>query len=539
MTEQPNFLFIITDRQRADHVGCYGNPLVRTPHIDGLADRGIRFSRYYAASPVCMPNRATLMTGRMPSAHGLRVNGVNLPLNTVTLPMLLRDAGYRTALSGKCHLQNMESEAAIQTPAETDSSRRPPPAGHAEARFIPVHEGPYEQERLTRWRDEPDHDLSLPYYGFEHVDLCVQHGDRVHGHYGRWLEARHPGSDALRGPANALPGGENVVVPMAWRTRVPEELWSTTYVAERTIGHLERFAENNEPFFLQCSFPDPHPPFTPPGRYWGMYDAADIPLPDAWGGHETPPMPHLDYMRGLRDRGTRPDLAISHMWAICIAVNEREAREAIALTYAMIAMIDDAVGRILKRLEELGLDRNTVVIFTTDHGDWMGDHQLMTMGPVHYQGLIRTPFIWVDPDQPRGGRLCDAHSGSLDFAPTILERAGLQPFHGMQGESLLGLVKGGRQTVHEDLLLEEENQRTLMGFDGHPRLRTLLTDRYRLSFYDRAPWGEVYDLQEDPHEMHNLWDDPGKLGIKCELLERMARRMSELADRSPFPTARA
>ena len=537
-----NFLFIITDRQRADHLGCYGNSIIRTPHIDALAARGFRHQRYYTASPVCMPNRATMLTGRMPSSHGLRGNGVPLPLDTTTIVDLLAAAGYRTALVGKCHLQNNTGEPPIQIPPPVDDAKRPPPPELAEARAPIVDDPRYYQEWTKFWRENPDHDLILPYYGFQHVDLTVKHGDMVFGHYGRWLEERHPGSDSLRGPGNALPGAEHFIVPNGYRTRVPQELYPTTYVAEKAIEYLEGHAQGADgaPFFLEVSFPDPHWPFTPPGRYWDMYDPADIPLPPSFAGGETPPVPYLEYLRGQRDNGTRPSIWDNHpLAAYTIAINEQEAREAIALTYGMVSMVDDAVGRVLARLEDLDLAKNTVVIFKSDHGDFMGDHQLLTMGPIHYQGLIRVPFIWADPESGRPGSTSDALCGDLDFANTILDRAGLQPFHGMQGKSLMGLISGNETSVHDSLLMEEENQRILMGFDAHPRARTLLLDRWRMTIYDQVEWGELYDLEDDAEEMRNLWDDPGSLKVKCRLLDAMVHKMTDLDDRAPFPIGRS
>jgi len=537
-----NFLFIITDRQRADHLGCYGNPVLRTPHIDALARKGFLHERYYAASPICMPNRSSMLTGRMPSVHGVRGNGVPLPLDTTTIVDLLRAAGYRTGLIGKAHLQNNTGEPPIQTPPEVDLAKIQPPPHLREAN-APISEEPlYYQEWARHWWSNPEHDLSLPYYGFDHVSLCIKHGDMVHGHYGRWLEQQHPGSDKLRGPKNALPGAEHFVVPNGYRTAVPEELYPTTYVADETIRFLERHTQDHpeRPFFLQCSFPDPHWPFTPPGRYWDMYDPDDMPLPPSFAGNEQPPIPYLTHLRGQRDSGTRPSIWDNHpLAAYTIAIHAQEAREAIALTYGMISMVDDAVGRIVNHLEKRGLTDNTVIIFKSDHGDFMGDHQLLTMGPIHYQGLIRVPFIWVDPARKQDGKVSRALAGDLDFAPTILDRAGLQPHFGIQGKSLMPLIRGDVDTGDECLLIEEENQRILMGFDEHPRCRTLLMGPWRLTIYDRVRWGELYNLEEDPDEMRNLWDDPAHLKVKCDILDRMVHRMTELADRAPFPIGRS
>ncbi len=135
--------------------------------------------------------------------------------------------------------------------------------------------GRYDQELRSTWQDDPHLELTLPYYGFSHVELAVGHGDEVVGHYERWLNARHRDRDALRGRKNQLPGN-NYIAPQAWRTAIPEELYPSSYVAERTITYLENYSRSDRarPFFLQCSFPDPHHPFTPPGRYWDMYDPA-------------------------------------------------------------------------------------------------------------------------------------------------------------------------------------------------------------------------------------------------------------------------
>ena len=170
---------------------------------------------------------------------------------------------------------------------------------------------------------------------------------------------------------------------------IPEELYPTAYVAERTIKYLENYSRSDraKPFFLQCSFPDPHHPFTPPGRYWDMYDPAEMPLPPSFNPGERPIVPHL---RRLYQERTAQEANKDGQRTF--AVTEREAREATALTYGMITMIDDAIGSILAWLKTLRLDDDTVVIFTSDHGDFMGDHQLLLKGALHYRGLVRVPL---------------------------------------------------------------------------------------------------------------------------------------------------
>src|SRR4051812_9874005 len=271
MSECPNILFFITDQLRADHLGCYGNRTIRTPAIDSLAARGVSFDRFYVASPVCQPNRATLMTGRLPSLHGVRYNGISLSLKATTFVDLLRASGWKTALIGKSHLQNMTGTPTVVPAPSPSPGYVSPPAGLDEAEKDDRTGDAYDQENGIAWNHNPDRRFRLPYYGFDHVELCSGHATEVHGTYTGWLRTRQPDADRLRGPENALPS--TYVLPQAWRTSLPEELYPTSYVVERTLAFLDDHTGQRgaAPFFLQCSFPDPHHPFTPPGRYWDMY----------------------------------------------------------------------------------------------------------------------------------------------------------------------------------------------------------------------------------------------------------------------------
>lgn len=527
---RPSFLFILTDQQRADHLGCYGQQQLATPNIDAIARRGMTMDRAYVAAPICMPNRSTLLTGRMPSVHGVRHNGIALPLESVSFPDLLAADGYRTAMVGKSHLQNFSGEPALRLAEPLAPGVAPPPARFREA--VPRQPGDYLQEDAARWRASDDFDLALPFYGFQQVDLAVGHGDEVDGHYGRWLRERAPELDRGRigDPRRSGPGLE---LQQSWVTRLPEELYPTSWVAERTIARLQEYAREPEvPFFLYCSFPDPHHPFTPPGRYRDLFDAADMSLPRSWhqAEHETPPQ--VRWLRHERDAGR----AIRHSPA-AYACTEREAREALALSFGMVTMVDDAIGRILATLEQTGLAAETIVVFTTDHGEFLGDHQLMLKGPIHYQSLIRTPLIWADPRDPgrhaeRSAALC----GTVDLARTVLDAAGVGPFNGMQGRSLAPMLRGSAEAGCDAVLVEEEGQRTCYGFDRPVRLRSLVTQRYRLSVYDAVQWGELYDLVEDPYEMRNLWDEPSLREVRHALVERMMRAMMSATDTSPLPT---
>jgi len=526
MATQPNFVFIITDQHRADYLGCYGHPVLKTPHIDSLAASGVRFERFHVATPICMPNRATLMTGRMPSLHGLRHNGLALNHLNTTYTDLLRDCGYRTALIGKSHLQAFTDVPAPLKRKPSKASHKPRESLLDATKPYPG-EGRYDQELPENWSKGEDF-LDLPFYGFDYVKLVTRHGDRCGGHYEHWLRREHPEALALRGPDKGLP--HDYVCPQAWRTAVPEELYPTTYIANESARYIREHAAAGagKPFFLKVSFPDPHHPFTAPGKYWDMYRPEDMRLPESFHGGGSVP-PHVAWARAERDAGTDKRGGPS-----TFAVNERETLEAMALTCGSIAMIDDAVGRLLAALDETGLRDNTVIIFTTDHGDFLGDHQLLLKGPIHYQSLIRVPFIWSEPGL--AARVSQALSGTIDFAQTVLDRADIEPFNGIQGESLLPVIRGEKAAVRDALLIEEDGQRTYLGFNAPVRCRTVRSGDYRMTIYQGVSWGELYDLGNDPGEMRNLWDEPGQAAVRASLMETLARLEMEAADRSPLPT---
>lgn len=215
------------------------------------------------------------------------------------------------------------------------------------------------------------------------------------------------------------------------------------------------------------------------------------------------------------------------------AVTEDGARAIIALTYGMITMIDDAIGRVLAELEASEQADNTIVIFTTDHRDYMGDHGLMLKLLLHYQGIIRVPFISHDPTNPTTGVVDSGLASSIDISATILARAGIQAFNGLQGRDLLST------DPPEAIIVEEDSQRTMTGFERPQRVRTIVTDQHRMSLRQGEDWGELYDLSEDPLEVENLFDDPGTQEVRHILTDTMLRRMIELQDRAPLPAYRA
>lgn len=515
MTKRPNFLFLITDQQRADWLGCYGHPVLKTPNIDALAARGTRFDNFHAASPVCMPNRASLLTGRYPTLHGLRYNGCALPETANTFVDVLAKAGYDTAAIGKSHLQPFTGMPPMgKTPediAATPEAWKPGNTG-------------YEEEDPSRYASEAHYDIKTPYYGYRHVDMVTGHGDRCGGHYQQWFRKTAPDWKALQDPANELP--HSYTCPQAYRTPIPEELYPTGYIRDRAIDYIRSRDGEDAPFFAFVSFPDPHHPFNPPGRYWDMYspDAFDVTLPYEAHQNPTPPMRWLhDNWKGAGGQ-TTPQTAMM--------LDDQQLKEAMALSAGMMAFIDDAVGDIVAALEDSGQMQDTVICYNADHGDYLGDFNMLLKGALPFRSITRVPFIWSDPAQ-NAPASSDALCSTVDLAATILDRAGLTPFNGNQGKSFLPVTQGA-DSPRSEVLIEYNDGGRRLGFAEPARVRSLVTHDWRYTVYLDQPWGELYDLRADPNETRNLWDAPDHHAVRAHLSERLNHHLIRQMDESPL-----
>ena len=527
--KRPNILFIITDQQRADHLSCAGNPVLKTPYMDLLAERGRRFENFYVNSGICQTNRATIMTGQMLAQHGVRVNGIPISLDSVCYTHLLQAGGYETALFGKAHFQNMTTERPSFRQVAQDLDLPPKELRDARTR---IRSGPeYDRELNFQHSVDPEIDERQgDYYGFERFRVCTWHGDDVQGHYTHWLDERFPDAANNRSSVNPEPD-PRYTAPQTRKPRMPEELYPTNYVAEMTLEYLDDYARGGQdkPFFVQCSFPDPHHPFTPPGKYWDMYDPADIELTPSFYHQPHDQTPILARMHQELADGTA-----NREWVRPYAVTEDEAKQIIALTYGMVSFIDDSVGRIVTKLKKHGLDENTVIILTSDHGDWMGDHGLMQKALLHYQGLIRVPFIWLDPDDESPGQTQHEIGCSQDIPNTILARAGLAPSAGMLGEDLNKIMFDGEGSRRDGVVVEQATSLPLPGRDIPLRVKTYVDHDWRLSYYAGEDWGELYDLKRDPGEIVNLWTSEDHRIIRLELMERMLKNIIHYESGTPL-----
>ena len=452
-----NVLIILTDQQRRDSLGCYGNGYTRTPNIDGLAERGVRFERNYVANPICMPNRLSLFTGRTIRNHGLWTNGLLLPERT-TLAHAFRNSGYQTASFGKIH-------------------------------FTPYGGKGEHKECMARWRSG-DEDVGWcgPYWGGEHVELTLGH-TAPFAHYGAWFYGQGGTDDmlAVQAVAGAAQSGVR---------ELPEELHDSAFVADRTVDFLRR--RRACPFFLVASFPDPHHPFNPPRTATERYASGEVKMPV--GGPEDLDSRPAHYARHFRGgwhrKGHCPE---THPNGLSV----EHTRERIAHTSAMVELIDRNVGRILEALEQENLADETIVAFTSDHGELLGDHGLWFKGPFFYEGLINTPLILSSPGQVTPG-VSEALFSDIDLAPTLCDLAGVTPPPYMDGRSQVPHLRDPHITVRDQCLVEYRN-----GYgENDCSSKVIVTDRYKYVRYQIGQ-EELTDLIEDPLERKNV------AGISC------------------------
>lgn len=492
-----NVLLILTDQHRADHMSCAGNPVVKTPNLDRLAQEGVRFTNAYCANPMCMPNRSSIFTGVYPNVHGVRSNGINLPENIETFVEAMRKRGYITYNVGKMHLQFM-----IPPYKRKDTSA----------------------ELVNYWLNpetaqEAKDSFPKPYYGFDECDVVLGHGDLCAGDYLNWLEERKPG--AIKWMRKRL--NLDFFHKSCYETELPVELYPTAYCQEKSIQFLEKHADGefgDKPFFLCCSFPDPHHPVCPPGKYKEMYKAEDISLPDTFNDSN------------IEDHKFLGPLVKNPVFrgALLRQSTEEEVIEFKRLTYGSVSLIDHSIGNILAALEKLGYADNTIVVYTSDHGDLMGDHGMIYKGPSPFDGVIRVPLIIKAPGISKLGSETEALASSVDLASTILNLASIRkryhPPH-MQGVDLTPVLKNPNVKVRDCCLVEEDEELGPLNI----RLRHLITEDHKITIYaGNEEAGDIYDRRNDPNEMNNLWnqDQEIKERLSKKLLYEMLKTQSKL-----------
>lgn len=424
---RPNVIFILSDDQGPWAASCYGNTEIRTPNIDALASEGIRLDRFFCTSPVCSPARASIVTGRIPSQHGVHDwirDGNMAPGASVYLERfrsytdILAADGYVCGLSGKWHLGDSINS----------------------------------QHGFTHW-------------------FCHQRGG---------------------GPYNNAPMIRDGV-------RVTAEGYVTDRITDDALTFLD---ENREhPFYLSVHYTAPHSPWTGhPQDIVDSYD--DCPFASC-------PQEPLHPGAGPLTRRAYGD------------------REMLKGYFAAVTAMDLNIGRIISKVEQLGLTERTLFVFTSDNGFSCGHHGFWGKGngtfPVNmYESSVRVPMIFSHPGRLARGRVCDALASQYDLFPTLLDYVGITPpaDPDLPGMTLLPVLEGERAQTREDLVV----------YDEYGPVRMIRTEEWK--YVHRFPFGhhELYDVQKDPQERHNLCDDPARASLVAELRGRLFRWFDRYVD---------
>ena len=477
---KPNILLISADQMRADAMGCAGSPVI-TPNIDRLAAEGTLFERAYCVNPVCSPSRAAIFTGRYPHSTGTWSIGLSLNEEEITICDHLKPLGYRCVANGKMHFRPELNDMDFNHGASP-----------APVRF---------RNRLS----------DGTYYGFDARQLTEDHPE---GEYMAWLQKVAPEwAKNLHGD----PGNESLHEKGGI---FPPELHQTRWIADRSIETI-RTHDSSLPLFMWTSFIDPHHPFNAPRAYVEKYRNASVPDPVKRPG-ELDLRP--DHLRRQGECGYWPGGGEEHQYT------DEQVRHIIRNYYAMITFIDEQIGRIRDALLEAGMMENTIVIFTSDHGELLGDHGLMMKGPWHYEGSIRVPMILRGPGIPAGTRT-DVLMENADILPTLQQLIGEKVPYGVQGRSQVPVLAGDSATVRDSIICS---------YDAHDRgirLKTLCTDRYKLNVFAGEQYGELFDLYEDPHELYNRFFDSAFAPVRTRLFEMLVTRL--IQDEDPLPERKA
>ena len=433
MIKRPNILFITTDHLRCDTLGYTGDPLVQTPAIDALAEKSTRFSKCFVQNPVCSPSRASFMTGRYPKNHGVKWNGSKLGEHELTMVEAFKNRGYATASVGKHGIGQRRFRQMLD---------------HVDA--VGIRRG---------WKERADGD-----YTVADPNPFEQY-------------VRNRGYEYRTG--YALPNFRKNLGAVL--SDLPEDCHIDAYVGMKSIEYLEGL-DTDDPFFLWVGFYGPHHPYVPSGRFAKMYDPADVP----------------PFRRAEDDIAKKPPeyalyfKAEHHKYRGFDRASDETFRKMKAAYCGMVSQIDWQVGLILDTLEQKGIADETIVVFLSDHGEFLGDHGIPAKAPFLLDCMLHVPCLIAVPG--RAGHTCDALVESIDLFPTLAHLAEFDAPECVQGVDLSPLMRGERATVRDTVFAEAVDKRCIR------------TREWKYIHYPTKTYGELYNLIRDPFELDNLYD---------------------------------
>ncbi len=461
MSTKPNIILFITDQQRADSISALGCPWMITPNLDRLVKEGTSFTKCYTTSPVCVAARSSLFTGYYPHSTGVFTN---FQPWEPTWVQQLADTGYHCVNMGKMHINPYDKLGGFHQRYPIENKDRP--------LFLDEHERAWHDEwdkalhtrkltkpsRYTRLQDDPDY--------FKKAQGC----------YPWELDA---------------------------------DMHSDNFLGDMVQWWLEE-RESTAPLFLQIGFPGPHPPYDPDPQYLSMYDNADIPVPELTD-KELEAQP--DTVKNLRKDMKRLNID-------SIAWKDKPTKEdmlKIRKHYAAnVTMIDEKIGQIMGTLDQKGYLENSIIIFTSDHGDALGDHGCIQKWNM-YESSVNVPLIFWSPKYVPAGKISDELVQLFDIAPTLLEKTDVSVPDSWEAESLWPVINaesGGRDVVYSELArdhIQRTSEYIIMRRDKE----------YKLVWYSGDHYGELYDINNDPGEIRNLWEDPEYMSKRDRLLHAL------------------
>jgi arylsulfatase len=463
-SERPNILWICTDQQRWDTIRALGNDAIRTPNLDRLVAEGVAFTRAYSQCPICTPSRASFLTGKYPSTIHVNRNGdAWFPEEPGLITRTLRDADYDNGLVGKLHLT----------------------AANGRVEHFPEDQYGY---RTIKWSHHPQPEAFWPTAEHDYQQWLVDQGID-------WQSAYNADLKTAAGAAWH--------VPDYCRPGIAAAYHQTTWCAEEAIAFMT--VEREGPWLMSVNPFDPHPALDPPLAYLERMDVNAMPFPL------------------FQESELESQLAftgVDFQTEAPVSPHSYDARRMVAAYYAQIELIDDQVGRMLDALETSGQRENTIVIFTSDHGETLGDHGLLWKGCRFYESLVHVPLIFSWPGHFEAGLRSNALVELTDLVPTLLDAVGLPISPHVQGRSLQPILTGDADPeVHRDFVRSEYHDALDRRFASHANM--LRNDRYKLAVYHGQAIGELYDLENDPNEYHNLWDEPEMQAIKHTLIKQL------------------
>ena len=465
---RPNIVLITADQISARHLGCYGDPAGATPHLDRLATKGVRFDQAYCASPVCIPARASMYSGQYPHTHG-KTTHLRMPMQPrpPLLPEVLAANGYQTALVGKTHFH--------------------PPSDSIGCRIA----------HLT-------------------IDALLAYELVPHDAYVRFLQER--GVLEEIGLTSFTPATCRATASAV--RSLPERLHRATWTGDTACGVLRALASAPDPFFLYCSFVEPHGPEPCPPEYERKF-AGKVPPPTTRPG-ELEEKPAVQ--RHFRDRYRK-----------MLERNHGTDHEAMGRRfYGLVSLVDRNVGKVLAALDDLEIRDRTVVVFLTDHGESLGDHGMWGKC-MFYDSCARVPLIAAGPGVAAGAA-SDALISHVDLMPTILELADIG--RGdllLDGRSFADLL-GNPGLPGQEAVFGELYQNQCLPEEMGCNCKMVRTGRWKYVYYTHGPTDELYDLAEDPHELYDLAGQPDHRAIVRAMRDRLLLWLAESEANRLHPT---